>query len=95
MAEGRLSSAEVADHALFALEVAARSCVPDLALSAIRRALQGLAADDVARVAACLALQAVRGRPPAAVAAQLEVLALEHQMMLDFPAGSGGSGAPR
>ncbi|MFD8556801.1 hypothetical protein ACFV1N_05870 [Streptosporangium canum] len=92
MVDRSLSSAQVFDHALFSLEVCARSYLPDLALAAVRRALQGLDADDVARVAACLALQAVRGRPPAEVAAWLEVLALEHQMMLPGPRGAGSDG---
>ena len=92
MVDRSLSAAQVLDHAVFALEVAARTQAPDLALAAIRAALQGLDADDVARVAACLALQAVRGRPPAEVAAWVETLALEHQMMLDAPPGAGFGG---
>ncbi|MFI6513581.1 hypothetical protein ACIBCT_38760 [Streptosporangium sp. NPDC050855] len=92
MADGSLSSAEVLDRAVFALELAAHAHVPDLALSTIRAGLQDLDSVDVARVAACLALQAVRGRAPAEVAAWLETLTLEHLALLDAPPGAGSGG---
>jgi hypothetical protein len=78
-----LSSAEVLDRAVFALELAAGATTPDSPLVAIRNSLVDLDGAELRRVVACLAWNAVRVVPPAELSAWLERLSLEHLMSME------------
>jgi hypothetical protein len=96
-ARAGLSRAEVLDRAVFALELAARSATPDTAEHLIRTSLDGLPAEDLQQVIACLASAAVRQVPAERVGPWLERLALEHLLSLKSSADpfdlSGEAGA--
>lgn len=84
MAEGPLSDSEILDRAILAMEVAHGTYDPREAMRNVAaHALHGLSSTDLILVAAYLAVNAVRGRPPAELATLLETLRLEHLITLD------------
>jgi hypothetical protein len=82
-----LTGAQALDRAVFVLETAARTTTADAAQSAVATALDDLNAEDLRRVVACLAENAVRAAPPIHVARWIERLTLEHLLLLDYADG--------